>query len=222
MSSASMKVTGTREDGSTLNATTVPLPADGVLYVANATCTPYDPIHTDAAPAGCGNLEISGTYSADVTFTAENDIVIMNDIKRATGTQALLGLISNNFIRVSHRVANQQFTPRGSGNTVTQVTSECTNNGSLRSLQIDAAIVSLAHSFIVDNYYCGEGLGTLTVNGSIAQYYRGPIATGGGATGYVKNYTYDDRLKYRSPPKFLDPVQAGWVVQTYNEEIPAS
>ena len=36
------------------------------------------------------------------------------------------------------------------------------------NVRIDAAIMSLLHSFIVDNYDCGE-LGTLTVNGAIVQ-----------------------------------------------------
>jgi hypothetical protein len=101
------------------------------------------------------------------------------------------------------------------------VSSSCSNSGAgPGSIQIDAAIMSLTHSFIVDNYYCGGPLGVLTINGAITQYYRGAVGTSGG-TGYIKNYTYDDRLRYRSPPKFLDPVQAGWVVKTYNEQVPA-
>jgi hypothetical protein len=41
-------------------------------------------------------------------------------------------------------------------------------------------------------------------------------------TGYEKNYVYDDRLKYRSPPFFLDPVQASWKVNRSNELVPAA
>ena len=40
--------------------------------------------------------------------------------------------------------------------------------------------MSLQHSFIVDNYDCGQS-GTLTVNGAIVQKYRGPVGTGSGA-----------------------------------------
>ena len=42
---------------------------------------------------------------------------------------------------------------------------------------IDAAILAINHSFIVDNYDCGSPLGTLTVNGAIAQKYRGAVGT---------------------------------------------
>jgi len=41
------------------------------------------------------------------------------------------------------------------------------------------------------------------------------------ATGYVKNYQYDDRLAYRSPPNFQDPVQSAWRVSRYTEQSPA-
>jgi len=43
------------------------------------------------ATGGCGNLEIRGSYGANLTFTAENDILITEDITRATGSEALLG-----------------------------------------------------------------------------------------------------------------------------------
>jgi hypothetical protein len=91
------------------------------------------------------------------------------------------------------------------------------------SLTIDAAILSLDHSFIVDNYGCGSPLGTLTVNGAIAQRFRGPVGTGGSsiATGYVKNYNYDDRFKVANPPYFLDPVQSSWRTVRYTEQLPA-
>jgi hypothetical protein len=89
---------------------------------------------------------------------------------------------------------------------------------------VDAAILSLAHSFIVDNYFCGATIGTLTVNGAIAQKFRGPVGTSLGntaVTGFTKTYAYDDRLRFRSPPKFIDPVAAGWQVQLYTEQVPA-
>ena len=47
------------------------------------------------------------------------------------------------------------------------------------------------------------------------------LGTSNGPTGYTKNYVYDDRLKYRSPPYFLDPVQASWKVNRINEQVPA-
>ncbi len=75
---------------------------------------------------------------------------------------------------------------------------------------IDAAILSTAHSFIVDNFKCGAHLGYLNVWGSIAQFWRGPVGTGSGSsgTGYTKNYNYDDRLETLQPPDFLAPTSS--------------
>ena len=102
----------------------------------------------------------------------------------------------------------------------------CTNAtpGTMQNVTIEAAILALTHSFIVDNFRCGAGLGKLSVIGAIAQKYRGAVGTGraGKPTGYIKNYDYDDRLRYRSPPFFLDPVQAAWKVNRSNEQVPGA
>lgn len=65
----------------------------------------------------------------------------------------------------------------------------------------------------------GSSLGTLTVNGAISQKWRGPVGTTGG-TGYIKNYNYDDRLRYQEPPQFLDPVEAAWHIQRETLDYP--
>ena len=55
--------------------------------------------------------------------------------------------------------------------------------------------------------------------------FRGPVGTVNGtsiATGYRKDYEYNDRLRYREPPYFLDPVQASWRVARQNEQVPAT
>ena len=91
-----------------------------------------------------------------------------------------------------------------------------TGTGSQPSPTIDAAILAIAHSFIVDHYDCGASLGTLTVNGAISQKFRGAVGTisnGSVNTGYSKSYNYDDRLRYQEPPSFFDPVQSAWHVQ---------
>ncbi len=78
------------------------------------------------------------------------------------------------------------------------------------NLTIDAAILSINHSFIVDHYDCGTSLGTLTVRGAISQKFRGPV--GRGTPGYIKSYNYDDRLKYLEPPSFIEPEKLPWVI----------
>ena len=90
------------------------------------------------------------------------------------------------------------------------------------------AILSVNHSFWVQRYDVGQAsqLGTLHVDGALAQRYRGPVGTTSGgvaSTGYVKQYVYDQRLKYLSPPKFLDPVASSWGVATWAEnKVPAA
>jgi hypothetical protein len=83
--------------------------------------------------------------------------------------------------------------------------------GALKEPVIDAAILSTKHSWIVDNYECGASLGKLTVWGSIAQFWRGPVGTSGNSgTGYIKNYNYDERLAAQQPPNFLSPSSTSW------------
>ncbi len=107
----------------------------------------------------------------------------------------MLGLIANNFVRIYHPCVFRA--PMASARS--------------ENLSIDAAILAINHSFIVDNYDCGASLGTLKVNGAIAQKYRGAVGTTGG-TGYIKSYNYDDRLHTITPPSFIEPVQADWVI----------
>ena len=59
----------------------------------------------------------------------------------------------------------------------------------------------------------------LTVNGAIAQKYRGAVGTTR-RHGFTKDYNYDDRLRYRSPPFFLEPIAASWHVVRSNEQVP--
>lgn len=200
----------------TVNGRTMSLPSNGVIYVQNGpgTCGQlYQPLNPYSDPSACADVYVSGTYSSNLTISSAKDIIVNGDIRR--NGDMMLGLIANNFIRVLHDVTRNQYDP-----------TNCTNIGSrtLPNVHIDAAILTLNDSFTVDNYYCGAALGTITINGAIAQKFRGPVGTGNGsqvATGYTKNYTYDDRLRFRSPPYFLDPVQASWRIQRYDEQLPA-
>ena len=49
-----------------------------------------------------------------------------------------------------------------------------------------------------------------------------PVGTGSGgsvSTGFAKDYIYDQRLKYQSPPKFLDPVASAWSIAVWKEVV---
>ena len=168
-------------------------------------------------------MHSSGNYSGQLTIAAENDIVIDGNITRAeqlqrparAGRQQLRPRLAPGLRAdrprctngtVSEELANGDCDKDNDGNRGVNGT------GSLQNPQIDAAILAIDHSFIVDHYDCGSSLGTLTVNGAIAQKFRGAVGTTGG-TGYIKDYNYDDRLRYQEPPHFFDPVQSAWHVQ---------
>ena len=40
--------------------------------------------------------------------------------------------------------------------------------------------------------------------------------------GFLKDYAYDPRLAFRSPPHFLDPVKSAWHVHRYTEQEPSA
>jgi len=197
----------------TVNGASMPFPPDGVIYVANAVCgqgyQPLDPYPAGGStPPGCGDAWVRGTYSKDLTIATEGDIIINGDITHSG--DSMLGLIPNNFARIYHPAVHS-----APGST------SCTNSaGTMDDVRIDAAILALRDSFTVDNYYCGARLGTITVNGAIAQRFRGPVGTSGGS-GYLKNYNYDDRYRIRNPPHFLDPVPGSWKIQRFTEQKPA-
>lgn len=186
-------------------------PANGVVYIKDGSggCSvnPMPSTTSYTESAGCANAWVQGTYAKDLTVAAANDVIINGDIVRSGDVVA--GLIADRFVRVYHPLSSQ---------------SNCGTNGpgTMTNVRIDAAIMSVAHVFIVDNYDQGQRLGTLTVNGAIAQAFRGTVGTSGSCdTGYTKSYTWDDRLHYRNPPYFLDPITAQWGTIKAAEQVPS-
>ncbi len=174
-----------------------PLPGNGVVYVSSILCSgAYSPFEvTYAETSDCGNVYVHGDYSGRLTIATSNDIIVDGNTT-ASGEEAMLGLIANNFIRIYH--------PCDYG-------TNTNGAGSVKNISVDAAILAINHSFIVDNYDCGAQLGTLDVHGAISQKYRGAVGTTGN-TGYLKSYNYDDRLHTITPPNFIQPVESDWVI----------
>lgn len=206
-------VTNANYNGGVL--TFVPYPTspvfNGVVYVKNGVgCDGYDPSDgfNPSGDANCGLIAIKGTYDRSLTFAAEDDVVITGNITRKAGAaynDAVIGLIANKFVRIRHYGTSSS----GCGGSGTTVSS------------IQAALLALQHSFLLDCSGSGSSLGTLTVTGVIAQKYRGIIGTGSGSTGYLKDYNYDDRFKYRTPPYFLSPAYSGWRTVRFREQVPS-
>jgi hypothetical protein len=199
--------------------TTQALPPNYVIYVKNSSsCTTnYTEAQHYNNPPGCGDAWVSGNYQKSVTVGADNDIIINGNIQRQD-PQAEMGLIANGFIRVYHPVNWNGDTECSQGDTTDAP-------GTLINPVIDAAILTLRHSFLVDNPGCGQSSeGTLTVDGAIAQWYRGTVGLNSNGVithGYAKGYTYDQNLRYADPPYFLDPVETSWDVVRETEQVPA-
>jgi hypothetical protein len=210
------------------SGTWVAQPSNGVLYVQTGAggCTTKPPILADYnESSSCGNAYVSGTYSANLTIAAENDVIVaptLNsapgdpDLLRQSGSNAVLGLIADNFVRVAHRVSPS---PRTDYRSCTNVNT--TQYPNLGDVTIQAAILSVKHSFTVDNWGCGAQEGDLHIKGAIAQNFRGTVGFTG-STGYYKDYVYDDILKLRSPPYFLSPLATPWLTARMNEQVPAT
>jgi hypothetical protein len=203
-------------------ATTMEYPTSGVIYVSNGVgCVDYDP--DDPYPAGqpsvagCGTVEVQGTYRQSLTIAAEADIVVTGNLQRSSvagSGQAVIGLIANKFVRVRHytRATSSGTFDRDSCRDALSPPPDVTN--------IQAAVLALQHSFMVDQWMCGTDMGDLTVRGVLAQKYRGAVGTSGG-TGYDKDYNYDDTFRAVTPPYFLTPSLTGWRTSRYREQVPA-
>lgn len=194
------------------------------------------PQQYDITPYGCrnGDVFLSGVLKGRLTIAADNNIDVINSVtyQGGTGGSDLLGLIANNYVEVYHPVGlSSAGTPSGACdggfvnggcNLIDKAAGLPT---ALRLPTIQAAILSVNHSFRVQNYQYGDnnpGSQTMriTINGAIAQRYRGIVGIINN-TGYLKNYNYDNRLKYQSPPRFLTPIAAAWQIVTWIEQKPA-
>lgn len=238
--------TGTGQLGSSGGAT-ITVPENNVVYVQNVPAVTTDvnysptsgtgstpsgftcsssgwtfggttyPGPSESAPTsttyGCrtGDVYTRGTFDGALTVAAENYIFVTGDIIYKNVEEDILGLVGNNAVWVYNPVNRWGYTVQGN--------LPDTSSGR----EIDAAILSVAHTFQVQNYADGSPRGTLTVLGAIAQKYRGTVATGSTSvvTGYSKNYVYDTRFKYKAPPKFLNPVTTTYGVTSWVESAAA-
>ena len=112
--------------------------------------------------AGCAILTMhQGSYAQSLTLGSRDDILIDGNITQKSGSDSVLGLIAQRFVRVKHDVQD------ACGSNVA--------SGTLSNITIEAAILALNDSFIVDNWGCGAALQKLTIKGAIAQKFRGPV-----------------------------------------------
>jgi hypothetical protein len=186
------------------------------------------PQRFDINTYGCknGDVFLKGTLQGRLTIAADNNIDIIGNVtyQGGTGGSDLLGLIANNYVEIYHPVGDcgSGAAPCDNGAKVNgQYNLDDLAGGLTTSFSnptVQAAILSVQHSFRVQSYQYGQNnLGSITINGAIAQKYRGAVGTVS-TSGYLKNYNYDARLKYQSPPRFLNPVAAAWQIVTWVEQ----
>ena len=185
-----------------------------------------------------GDAFVSGALSGQLTIGTANNVIITGNLTYADctvwttgqsgepgsfcpynvgGTNDSLGLIADNYIEVNHPVtnANGPVLPSCCGG----VTVLCDPSIGGKGLTVDATVLALTESFVVNNYGSGNNEGPLDLYGSIQQYARGPVGTFSGntpASGYVKHYTWDPLLGLISPPSYLVPSTAPWVLTSVN------
>lgn len=177
---------------------TCPTNGNGVGYPTSGETVPAAIDGTAAYGCRNGDLFIQGRLQGQVTFATENYLYVVGNTTYVDRDRDMLGLIGQGMVWVRNpRINSYVDSPNRT---------------------IDAAILSL-HSFAVQNTdKTGDRNGTLTVRGSIAQSFRGIVAQ---SSGYIKDYQYDARLRFRSPPHFLSPVTTAYGVTTWIETSPA-
>ncbi|SBN61389.1 hypothetical protein GA0004736_0276 [Curtobacterium sp. 9128] len=179
---------------------------------------------SDTYSCTAGDVFVSGAFSGAMTIASSGTIWVTGDITYVDGTSDILGLVGQNAVEIYNPAKCTSYPTTGSwwAGYVTDY-SRCNNAGvgllnRVRGagITVSAAIASNAGTFWNQNYDIGPQLGVLKVVGSIAQNWRGPVATTGG-TGFSKNYVYDQRLLTTAPPKFLQPVSTSYGVTTQIE-----
>lgn len=200
---------------------------------------------------GAGNLYAEGVVKGRVTLAAAQSIIVTGDLVLAGGLSGtdMLGLVATNSVEIFHpRLgtvgataectrywSNGSCRTYGSPQWLTTTTGDAEVSGWPRrykengaagftpasGVQIAGSIQTLLHSFLVQKYNVGGDKGTLQVNGSIAQRWRGIV--GQGSEGYTKLYKYDPRLQFSTPPYFPKWANAKYTLR-YSGEIntPAS
>jgi Tfp pilus assembly protein PilX len=191
-----------KSDGTTISSTSAGY-AQNVVGYPTANEVPIISGTGATASYGCrnGDIFVYGTNSGGpVTLAAMNYAYVVGDLLYANKDTDMIGLVGQNAVWVYSPI-------NSSGNYILS-----------KNREIDAAILSVAHTFQVQRYTDGDR-GTLTVYGSIAQKFRGTVGTSGGS-GYDKDYQYDPRFRYSAPPKFLSPATTTYGVNVWVEISP--
>lgn len=178
-------------------------------------------------PSRNGDAFVFGEVRGQITVGASHDIYVVHDLiyaDRSANSADLTGLIATNNIFI--------YRPARSDNNALAVTGNVPpfnrlSNNPFSSAQnwndptVEAALLALNRSISVQNFNRGPGQGALTVYGAMGQRFRGPVGQGTPGTtnfrGFLKDYEYDPRLGFLSPPHFVEPAQSPWERRRWSE-----
>lgn len=184
-----MEIVNSDGSGRTTGPTgVVPIPDNGVVYV--------DGLRGNKYVATNGDVFISGTLRGKLTIGSANIIWITGDLNYSDDAADMLGLVATDSILINHYDSSDR-------------------DVAPYNVTIKGALFALENSFGFERYNQGSPKGTITFVGSMVQNTRGPVGTfnsrtGQKLTGYSKNYNYDKRMLYKSPPHFVEPLNAGF------------
>lgn len=177
---------------------------DWISFSANGTVT-VKPSSGSAVTLNTQNItiyvdgsinSIYGTVNGKATVAAKEDIIIKDNITYANDEVDMLGIVAEEDVIVE------------------------TNANTQRNLTVQASIMAVNGSFYVDDYDKGRYRGYLNIFGSLVQNRRGPVGTfsstnSSTSTGYNKNYSYDERLKFLRPPNF--PTTGKFAIKSFRD-----
>jgi hypothetical protein len=193
-----------------------------------------------AASCTAGTLFVEGELDGQLTMGADEDVYVTRDLTyscadgstgttlqtvavgtslpAACATEAtpdLLALYANLDILISHPVSSSgtddaKCTADGVNptNTVADVEPTCDIDASSTAI-IDAELVALKGSFGDQNWNDGVALGDAYVYGGDVADYRGPFGEVG-THGYEKEFSFDTRLSYLTPPHAVQASAEEW------------
>jgi hypothetical protein len=148
-----------------------------------------------------GDVNVSGVLNGRLSIGTNRNIVVVNNITYADDPRThpasddMLGLIAEKDVVISQ---NAPY-----------------------NVEVDASMLALGNSFLVENWWGIPVKGTLTLYGGIIQRERGPVGTFSSSTGqklsgYSKDYHYDTRL-IDSPPPFY-PTTGDYISLSWKEQ----
>jgi hypothetical protein len=152
-----------------------PIPANGLVYVKTV---------TSGTDPRTGNITLGAPNGLNgrLTLVSDNEIKIIDHVRYKSNPQTITNSTDALGLIAKQSVAVQTSAPK--------------------NLDIYAHIMCQNGGFGVVNYNSGSARGTLTVYGGIVNKMRNAVNTGGGTTGYRKNYIFDKRFSKNPPPKY--------------------